>query len=865
MSYISAIRTGDDVLVWERSEHGRDLKTYQAPYHFYVKSEEGDYTSIYGDRLVRFDFDTSAEFQRARGECEASGIEMFESDIPPELKILSEHYYEIPAPKLHVSFIDIEVDYSKDVGFASVANPYAPINSIAIYHTHLNKYVVLAVPPNLAPHRKNDDTWEAGVAPDEFMEQMNKITELPEGYDVDVFFCEDERELLIRLLVEIEDSDVICGWNSDFFDVPYIGKRLEKIGQKFLRMLSFPEGEKPKWRTVPVFGVDQTTLDLSGRISADYMRLFQKYEMAERPSYKLMSIADEILPDLPKLEYEGSLAELYRKDFAWFVRYNIRDTEILHGLEKRLGYVELANQMMHMSTGIWKHVGGTLKLAELATINYCHHTLGGLIVNDVHVPEFDAPIKGAYVLEPKVGMHEWIGSVDINSLYPSAIRSINISPETIRGQFTEDIRAAEEIAQGSFVALTLEYENGEEETRRADEWRDILREKKWSVSGFGTVFDQNKQGIIPKILEDWYEARKEFQAKMRETKEAGNTIKTTYYDKLQYVYKIKLNSFYGALTNKYFRFYDLRMGESTTGTGRMVLRHQCAKANEILTGKYDPHGDAVIYGDTDSTYFETWAEDRKQAIMLADRIGKLVNDSFQEYMQEAFLCNTDFDDIIKCGREIVSDRGIFVDKKRYILHLIDLDGYEVDKLKVMGLDTKKTTMPPEVSKELNHFVERLLKGEEWSVIAEDIVAYKDSLETTDDIMTIGLPKGVKNVEKYTQELKIHGDGVRLPGHVAASIFYNICREEFEDKESMPIVSNMKIKVFYLSQKYGRFKSIAIPVDIEQVPKWFLNEFVVDRQAHIERLVDNPLQNILKAIDKDVPTKQGLVVDSLLDF
>lgn len=865
MSYISALRAKDDVLVWERNENGRELKTYRAPYYFYVKSEDGNFTSMYGDKLVRQDFKVSSEFQRARDDNASYGIEMFESDIPPELKILSKHYYNIPAPVLHISFLDIEVDYDKEIGFASESNPYAPINSVAIYHTHLKKYVVLAVPPNLAPHHSTEHDFELGDAPQDFIEKMHKIAPLQGDYELEVIFCKNERELLLRLLVEIEDSDVISGWNSDFFDIPYIGRRLEKIGKKYFKMLSFPEGKAPAWREVEVYGNKNNTLDLSGRISADYMVLFRKYEMAERPSYKLESIAAEILPDLPKLEYEGSLAELYRKNFAYFVRYNIRDTEILHGLEDRLGYVELANQMMHLSTGVWKHVTGTLKLAELATINYCHHTLGGLIVNDVDIPDHDGQIKGAFVLEPKVGMHEWIGSVDINSLYPSAIRSINISPETIRGQFVKEVRAAEEIAQGSLVDLVFEYETGEQESHSASDWRDVLQDKGWAVSGFGTTFDQNVVGIIPMILADWYKTRKKYQKKKAEAKEAGDKIKTTYYDKLQYVYKIKLNSFYGALTNKFFRFYDLRMGESTTGTGRMILRHQCAEANKILTGSYDPAGDAVIYGDTDSTYFGTWAEDKKQAVMIADRVSDLINKSFPPFMRKTFLCKEEFDGIIQCGREIVSDRGIFVDKKRYILHLVDNEGDEVDKLKVMGLDTKKTTLPKDISVKLNKFVERLLKGEEWDTIAEEIVAFKDYLETTDDIMTIGLPKGVKGVEKYTNDMKVYGDGTRLPGHVAASIFYNICLEQFEDKDSMPIVSGMKIKVFYLSRTFGRFKSIAIPVDIEQIPKWFKSEFDIDKKAHIERLVDNPLKNILKAIDKDVPSKQSLVNDSLLGF
>lgn len=890
MSYISAIRVGEDVLVWERTEHGRDLKTYRAPYYFYTKDKRGTYTSMYGDTLTRHDFDNSREFFEARRKNQDARTEMFESDIPAELRILSQHYYNVPAPKLHVTFLDIEVDYVADAGFASVENPYAPVNSIALYHSHQKRMIVIAVPP---PGFAEDV--------DSVKKRMDEIAALPTDVQVDIVLVKDERELLLHVLYEIQDSDVLCGWNSDFFDVPYLGKRLEKYGKRQFRMLSFPEAEMPKWREVETEFRKNTTLDLSGRISVDYLVLFRKYEMEQRPSYKLAAIADELLPHLPKLEYEGSLASLYQNDFVWFIRYNLRDTEILKGFEERLGYVDLANQMCHLSCGLFTHVIGTLKLAELAVINYCHHELNGLIVNDMKEPEIDKSIQGAYVLYPRTGMHEWIGSIDINSLYPSSIRSINISPETLRGQFVEEIQAAEEIAANSDRLLTLVFdlpdiELGKEATKQASWWREWLKGRKYAVSGYGTVFDQNKQGIVPAILENWYATRKKYQKLKGDAKKEGDKIKELYYDKLQYTYKIKLNSFYGALTNLYFRFYDLRMGESTTGTGRMILKHQCRKVAQILEGNYNVEfpqystteeaelsgldkrvalngpvfngkfmSEAVIYGDTDSTYFNTFAQNKEEAITIADLVAEKVNKSYPKFMRDTFLCTDGFDNIIKAGREIVSDRGIFVDKKRYILHLVDLDGNPVDKMKVMGLETKKTILPKWVSVQLNSFIERYLKGESWEQIELDIVAFKDKLMETKDIMSIGLPKGVNGVEEYTQNLKVYGPSTRIPGHVNAAIFYNKCLEEFDDKESPPIVSGMKIKVFYLTKVIGKFKSIAIPVDIEQVPNWFLEEFEVDRDAHIERLVDKPLQNILKAINKQVPSKQSLLVDSVFEF
>lgn len=339
-----------------------------------------------------------------------------------------------------------------------------------------------------------------------------------------------------------------------------------------------------------------------------------------------------------------------------------------------------------------------------------------------------------------------------------------------------------------------------------------------------------------------------------------------YYDRLQYVYKIKLNSLYGALTNLYFRFFDLRMGESTTGTGRMILRHQCSKVNEILTGDYNLQGEAIIYGDTDSTYFKTFAENKQQAIKIADAVANKINSDYQRFMQETFLCNPGFDNIIKAGRELVSDKGIFVEKKRYILHIVDLDGKEVDKMKIMGLDTKKTSIPRPVSTTLNHFIEELLKGKDWNEISLQIVEYKKQLRNTTNILDIGLPKGISDADGYTKRFEMDSN-TRLPGHVAAAIHYNMMLDKHNDKNSLRIRSGMKIKVFYLTGNHGKFKSIALPTDTEIIPEWFVKEFQpqIDFDAHIERLVDNPLKNILKAIDKDVPSEKSIFIDSLFEF
>lgn len=895
MSYISAILKNNEVLVWERDQEGQRVeKYYKPPYYFYIDDEDGKYTTIYNTQVSKCQYKSSFEYYNAKKTFRENDIRMWESDITPITRILTNHYYNKPAPDLNITFLDIEVDYDAAVGFSTVENPYAPINSVALYHYYNKKLVVICVPPN-----NNEQGWD-----EKSLEKAcNSKLEIPSQYNTEFYVCQNEKELLVLLLDEMQNSDVLCGWNSELFDMPYITKRVEIVlGDKGLKKLSFAKGDLPKYYEVEVYNNLRTKVELSGRISADYMDLYKKYEPGERASYSLEAISDIVLVDektnepvLPKLEYEGTLYSLYREDFAFFVRYNIRDCEILNGFEERLGYVGVANLNYHISCGQFTDVFGTLRLAELALTNYCHHTLKR-VVNDVQTPKEDKQISGALVLYPKVGLHEMVGSIDVGSLYPNVLRCLNGSPEKIVGQFLETEEAFAAISTRYERDLTLEHNVTHKHiTKTTSEWVEWMHENKCAISGYGTVFDQSSQGFIPAILSDWITERKKYQALKKEAEKQKDYNMVGYYDRLQYVFKIKLNSLYGALTNMYFRYYDLRLGESTTCSGRAVVKHQCRKANELLGGSYDVdfptyltpetaaeaghlahtalHGpkfngkyqaEHIIGGDTDSTYFATSCDNIEDAIRVADDVAEKVNASFPAFMSSAFLCQPEFNSFIKTGREVVSDKGIFVEKKRYILHLVDVEGKRCDKMKVMGLDTKKTTLPKHVSDKLNNLIGDYLKGDSWDNVALKAVEFKDWLQNDADILLIGLPKGVKNVTEYT--LKYQADkSTNLPGHVAASIFYNICIEQYGDHESLPITSGTKIKVFYLKHPVGRFKSIALPTDTKRAPNWFLDNFEIDMKAHLERLVDNPLQNIVKAIGKQAPSRHTILVDSVLEF
>jgi DNA polymerase elongation subunit (family B) len=890
-TYISAILIGNKVRVWFREENGpRTYEDYPAIFEFYVQSEKGRFTDIYGNKVEKFTFNNYDELRQAASQLKSHGYKIYESDIRPEFKVLGKYFYKKPTGKLNTLFFDIEVDYDPKKGFSSVENPYAPISSVAVHKYWCNKSIVFVVPP---------PEWD----------KTNTLDDLAKQTNTEIVFCDNEKQLLLNFLDSIYDADIICGWNSDFFDVPYVLKRIHIVlGEEYETRLCFEGARKPKFRTVEKYKKEMETADLSGRISWDYMELFKKFEMEERQSYSLEAISNEILPELPKLDYEGSLYNLYHNNFVRFVEYNIRDTEILKGFEDKLGYVDTANKLYHLSCGADNQILSTIPLAELAIINFCHHELKRV------VPDFDdskfgqnRKILGATVLNPKKGIQQWIGSVDVSSLYPSSIRCVNISPEKIvgqcRGEFSDDDRAKftahEYIVNETDDLVTVEFDktfDPEESviTKPAKEWAKILRENKWSISGSGTIFDQSKgRGIIPAVLDEWYNMRKQYKKQAAECLEKaqeekqinGETEKYkqlkerhVYYDKLQYVYKIKMNSLYGALTNEYFKFFDTRLGQSTTGTGRAVLEHMCSKIAELIDGEYRSDSPSIVYGDTDSCYFKTNVEKlgydfektKKCAIKLADYIGKKVNESFPEFCKKAFFVQDEFSHYIKCEREIVGLRGLFVTKKRYVIKVINSDGRDVDKLKVMGLEMKKTTTPPIVQKFLEQLVNDMLGGVATDdEIDERIIEFRDRIaddtrEDCFDLLDIGLQKGVQKVEEYTANF-VSDPGTRLPGHVAASIHYNLCLELYNDTENPKIVSGSKIKVYYIKNQFERFTSIAIPTDLIKLPFWFNKHCVVDRKKQASKLVDGLVEKLFEPLQRQVPTRQTKLNDLVLEY
>lgn len=882
-------RTRDLISVVERNDAGARVYTqYPAHYVFYYPDKKGKFTSIFGDTLGRFSTTSGKAFNKEKKSF--YGQKLFESDIKPEFRCISDNYLDAPVPKLNVAFFDIETDFNKELGFAPPEDPFNMITAVGVHLNWLDKTICLAIKP------KKMSVEEA----------KEIVADMP-----DVFLMDTEEELLHAFLDLIEDADVLSGWNSEGFDIPYTTNRIALLlGKDYTRKMCLWD-QYPKRRTYEAFGKEQSTYDLAGRVHMDYMLLYKKYTYHEMHSYALNAIAEHELGD-SKIEYEGTLDQLYNNDFKKFIEYNIQDTVLLRRLDDKLQFIDLSNVLAHANGVLLPTTMGAVAQTDQAIINEAHSR--GLIVPDKVRGQEHIPAAGAYVATPVKGMHEWIGSIDLNSLYPSILRACNMSPECIIGQVRHDLTDAgihefikrgkgyatkvidptnmDEVFrfgkslqdspfpkywEGKFASneyelvmakdkaqpLIVDLEDGNSYSATGAEIYDLVFQggKPWCITANGTIFTFEKQGVVPSLLERWYSERKVLQAKAREFKET-DPVEFAFWDKRQLVKKINLNSLYGALLNPGSRFFDIRLGQSTTLTGRTIARHMSGMTNEVLTGEFDHVGKSIIYGDTDSVYFSAYPIfkeqidsgefkwDKDTIVELYDAVTAQVNETFPAFMASAHNCPYAYGRIIAAARESVCEKGLFISKKRYGLLVYDDEGVRVDsatsrgKLKVTGLEIKRSDTPVYMQEFLKEILSSVLHG----AVEEDVIAR--ILEFRQEFKNMpawekGTPKRVNNLTKYTKAWEKTGKcGV---GHVTAAINYNRLREMHKDQYTMEIVDGMKTIVCKLKPNPLGMTSIGIPTDEKRIPEWY-KELPFDNNLMEEIIITKKISNLLGTLN-----------------
>ena len=888
MSYVDARwdREKDIIYVIERDpKKGRIYQEFPAKYLFYYPDQRGKFKSIFGDNLSKVTAKSFKEFTKEQRI--HSGHRLFESDINPVFRCLEENYLGKDAPKLNVAFWDIEVDFDPERGYASPEDAFMPITAIAVHLQWMNTLVCLAVPPKTLT-----------------MEQaQEQVKDFP-----NTILFDNEADMLDTFLNLIEDADILSGWNSEGFDMPYTVNRITKVLSKEDTRRLCLWGQMPKKREYEKYGKTAITYDLVGRVHLDSLELYRKYTYEERHTYRLDAIGEMEVGE-SKTVYEGTLDQLYNNDFRKFIEYNRQDTALLDKLDKKLKFIDLANTVAHECTVLLQTTMGAVAVTEQAIVNEAHHR--GLIVPSRPKRDEDAvnQAAGAYVAYPKKGLHDYIGSMDINSLYPSVIRALNMGPETIIGQLRQDYTQAEidaKIAKGnSFAAawegkfganeyefvmnkdrandITVEWENGEVSVMSGAEIYELIYEsnKPWMLSANGTIFTHEFEGIIPGLLKRWYAERKEMQSKLKDAIKAENKIEEEYWDKRQLVKKINLNSLYGAILNMGCRFFDNRIGQSTTLTGRGIARHMAAKINEVVTGEYDHVGKAIIYGDTDSAYFSAYHVLKKEidkgeipwtkdtVVQLYDTIAEEVNSTFSQFMSDAHHCPKSRGEVIKAGREIVALKGLFITKKRYAVLYYDKEGKRSDiegkpgKIKAMGLDLKRSDTPEFMQKFLEELLTKVLNNAQESEILERIGEFRTEFKSRPG-WEKGSPKRANNIAEYQEKERKQGKA-NMPGHVRASINWNTLKRMNGDKYSQQIVDGMKVIVCKVKANPLGYTSIAYPVDELRLPKWF-QELPFDHAEMETTIINNKLDNLIGVLEWDLEsTTQSNTFNSLFDF
>jgi len=887
MSYVDAIydRDQDIIRVVERDDKGqRHFKEFPARHLFYYEDARGKFQSIFGTPVSRVSCKNIKELRKELAI--HSNKKLYESDINPIYRCLEDNYLNSDAPKLNVAFFDIEVDFDPERGYASPEDAFMPITAIAVHLQWLDTLVCLAIPPKTL----SMEEAQAQVA----------------DFDNTMLF-DSEADMLDTFLDLIEDADALSGWNSEGFDIPYTVNRVTKVLSKEDTRRFCLWNQLPKKREYEKFGKTSQTYDLVGRIHIDSLELYRKYNYEERHTYRLDAIG-ELEVGENKTVYEGTLDQLYNNDFRKFIEYNRQDTALLDKLDKKLKFIDLANTIAHENTVLIQTTMGAVAVTEQAIINEAH-SRGMVVPNRIRREPGSEPAAGAYVAYPKKGIHEWVGSVDINSLYPSVIRALNMGPETIVGQLRQDGTRAmieTEMGKGKSFAnawegkfgsveyeavmnrevgreLTIDWESGESDTLSAAQIYDLIFESNqpWVLSANGTIFTYEFEGIIPGLLARWYKERKEMQAKLKEVRNAGNDIEEEYWDKRQLVKKINLNSLYGAILNPGCRFFDNRIGQSTTLTGRQITKHMAAKINEIIAGEYDHVGKAIIYGDTDSAYFSAYTTLKKDiqagnipwsvenVIELYDTIGDEASNTFPKFMKDAFHCPKKHGEVIRAGREIVASKGLFITKKRYAALVVDNEGKRMDvdgksgKIKPMGLDLKRSDTPVVIQDFLSAVLGMVLEGYEKEEVLDYITDFRTEFKARPG-WEKGSPKRANKITEYKAKEKKAGKA-NMPGHVRASINWNTLKEMHGDKYSMTITDGAKVIVCKLKPNPMAYTSVAYPVDELRLPEWF-KELPFDDAAMENSVIDEKLKNLIGELGWDIAgTRSDNTFNKLFDF
>lgn len=864
------------VYLWD-DEHGLIVTPYKDFNYAYKKDPNGKYVSIYGDRLKKV----------SRFQWNETGL--FESDLPRETRVLTDLYLNDDMPsKGHVILtFDIEVD--SEGGFSTPEQADKEITAIANHVSTTDQYTVFLLDPT-------------GEIEDQTVGNETLVS------------CRTEDELLTKWLDFYKNiaPTIITGWNIDGYDIPYLYNRLKRCYNRETAHSLSPIG-------IIKFNQNRNRFMIAGVSVLDYLSLYKKFTFGQRPSYRLDAIGKAEV-GMGKIEFEGTLDTLYRTDIQKFVDYNVNDVKIVVAIDRKMKLIELARFICHIGHVPYEDFGYSSKFIEGTIVTYLHRK--GIICANKPVggrQEFEKKkdqdvegFTGAYVKAPFPGLYEWVYSLDLQSLYPSIIMSLNISPDTKMGRvFNWDV---EKHIKKQIQKYEVQLNNERTVYMDRDEFVSFLNDNRISISSNGILYSNKKVGIIPEILDKWFDERVHYKGLMKKYINEGNKEQADFYDRRQHVQKILLNSIYGVLGLPIFRFYDLDNALAVTATGQDVIKttakyvnsqyknkgakpkteQWCNRYREILIantkkGESIPEinaEDHCVYIDTDSVYFsavplfhkyhivdkahtpEEWKETRKQlTIQIAREMEEGINEFYDVMAKMLFNCDKHR---FYIKGESVMETGFWVAKKRYAMKKVyDLEtNKDMDKLAVKGLDVVRSSFPPAFAKFMSDILLTILKKAEKEEVDKKILDFFNEIKKMNYLL-IARNTSVKKVSQYDDpnEKLLTNFPTGTPAHSKAAVAYNrLLRKMNLDTKYMPIQNGDKIKWVYLKDNPYKLEAIAVKTydDPPEIVK--LVEEYIDHDKLFEAELSNKLEDFYSAMSwGKLPTQMNQTAMEFFTF
>lgn len=754
-----------------------DTQGYRSfPYtrYAYEKAENGEYTTLYGDKVTKI--------YKFKGDDPT----LFESDVPETTRVLVDMYTDSDVPSEGHVILTYDIECEMASGLPDPEKAENELTSIALHDSATNQYWVLV------------------------MDKKGQMVERKTDKAIVIPFTHEEDMLMKYLeLYEYINPSIVTGWNIDYFDTPMLYNRIKRLlGEKHANRLS-PIGQC-------FWSPYRKRFFMAGVSYLDYIALYKNFTYSELDSYRLDSIAQKEL-GRGKIEYEGNLDILFRDDIEKFIEYNLVDVELVVDFDKKLQFIDTARGICHAGHVPYEDFVYSSKYLEGALLCYLKR-------KSIVAPNKPADRRermeamkeagtekfiGAYVKAPIVGKYDWIYDLDLTSLYPSIIMSINISPETKVGKL-EDWDA-----QKYLKGEVNEYKVGDNYITK-ENLKILLEKSKYSVASNGVMYRTDKPGCIPDILDLWFSQRVEFRKLEKKYGDEGDKEKYAFYKKRQLVQKILLNSLYGVLGLPAFRFYDVDNATAVTTTGQTVIKSTADMANIKYNKELGtPDADSNIYIDTDSVFFSAvplldhripnWKGDEQDVIAgyvndIATEMQDYLNNFYDILSKKIFNIDKHRFEIKK---EFVSKAGIWIAKKRYAQWIISDNGVPCDRLDVKGLDVVRSSYPAAFRKFMGEILIEILRGDSETQITDKVYNFKKDLVNM-DVVKIAKAGAVKNLTKYMPKKKQQTAMFQFPSgcpaHVKASIAYNQLLIHFGlQNQFAPLKDGDKIKWVYLKQ------------------------------------------------------------------